>query len=76
MDHQVIGPAIRQGLQQGLQQGRQEARQEMLKEVIEKRFGLLPASIEERWTKLSLVEREAIFDRVFQASSLGELFPE
>ena len=41
MDHEIIGPAIRQGLQQGLQQGIQQGMQQegisILRRLIEKR---------------------------------------
>ncbi len=38
MDHEIIGPAIRQGLQQG----KQEESLYMVRRLLEKRFGRLP----------------------------------
>jgi predicted transposase YdaD len=90
LDHQVIGPAIKQGrqegLQEGLQQGRQEGRQEglqqgqqqgalaVLRKQIEKRFGSLPASMEEHLAALTEPELETVSIRVLDAKSIDDLF--
>lgn len=86
MDHEVIGPAIRQGLEQGLQQGLQEglrqglekghqkARSEVLKRQLEKRFGSLPAWVEPRLSALSVSELDDLLVRVFDVTRLEELF--
>ena len=82
LDHKVIGPAIKQGLQQGrqeglqegLQQGRQEGALAVLRKQIEKRFGLLPASVEERLASLTEPELEAVSIRVLDAKSMDDLF--
>jgi flagellar biosynthesis/type III secretory pathway protein FliH len=42
LDHEVVGPAIREGLQKGLEQGLQQGRQDILRRILEKRFGSLP----------------------------------
>jgi len=66
MDHKIIGPAIRQG--------RQEGELSMLRGLIGKRFGVIPPSIEERLSNLSVAELEAVSLRLFDARSLDDLF--
>ena len=81
MDHDVIGPAIRQGRQEGISEGRQEGihqgrREEVLKlfgGLIARRFGPLPASLDERLTKLSIAELEELSLRVLDARTIDEL---
>jgi hypothetical protein len=78
MDHDVIGPAIRQGMQQGLQQGMEQGRQQegisILRRQIEKRFGPLPPTMDERLTGLSIPEFEDLSLRVLDAQSVDDLF--
>jgi len=77
MDHDVIGPAIRQGREEGIYQGRQEGRREevlkILGALIGKRFGSLSASLEGRLTNLSIGELEELSLRVLDAQSVDEL---
>lgn len=66
MDHKVIGPAIREGmLKEGLS---------MLRAQIQKRFGTVPVWADEQLGKSSLVEIEALSLRLFDVSSVDELF--
>ena len=78
MDHEIIGPAIRQGLQQGIQQGLQQGRQQegisILRRQIEKRFGSLPPALEERLASLSIAELEDLSLRILDAQSVNDLF--
>jgi len=86
MDHEIIGPAIRQGLQQGMQQGLAEGRQQglqqgkqqegisILRRQIEKRFGPLAPALEERLSGLSIAELEDLPLRVLDAQSVNDLF--
>jgi predicted transposase YdaD len=74
MDHDVIGPAIRQGMEQGRKEGRQEEGLTILRRQINKRFGPLPASAEERLIKLSVGEIEDLSLRLLDARSVDELF--
>lgn len=66
MDHEVIGPAIRQG--------RQEGRSEILKRLLEMRFGSLPAWVEPRLSALSVSELDDLLVRVFDVTRVEELF--
>jgi hypothetical protein len=75
LDHEVIGPAIKQGLQQGRQEGRQEGEVFVLRRVIDRRFGALPGWADERLAQLSLAELDDLSLRVLDAVSLDELFP-
>jgi uncharacterized protein DUF4351 len=68
LDHEVIGPAIKQGMRQG--------ELTIIRRQIEKRFGTLPDGVEERLTQLSLAELDDLSLRVLDAASLDELFPE
>lgn len=85
MDHDVIGPAIRQGIAQGLEQGRREvlqAKEEarhqealiFLHRLIKARFGSISSAHEEQIAKLSLPELEDLGVRLFTANSIAELF--
>ena len=74
MDHEVIGPAIRQGLEQGRQEGRQEEAVSVLRRVIEKRFGPMPAWIEERLKIQSVAQLEELAVRAIDAPNLEHLF--
>ena len=70
MDHDVIGPAIRQGLQQG----RQEGELAILRRLIQKRFGPLPAWADERLTKSSIADLEDLSLRLLDVSNINDLF--
>ena len=90
LDHEVIGPAIRQGLQkgmeqglqqgmeQGLQQGLQQGRQReglaIVRGLLEKRFGTLPTAVEQHLTQISIADLEGLSLRLLDAQSLEELF--
>jgi hypothetical protein len=62
MDHEVIGPAIRQG------------RQEVLRRLLERRFGSLPDWAATRLDNLSTSEFDEVTIRVLDAASLEDLF--
>ncbi len=69
-DHDIIGPAIRQGRQEG----RQEGEMNLLRRQIGKRFGDLPAWVDKRLTELSSAELEELSLRFLDAVSLDDLF--
>jgi hypothetical protein len=76
LDHEVIGPAIKQGIALGREEGmRQEGEVFVLRRLIEKRFGALPNWADTRLTQLSLAELDDLSLRVLDAASLDELFP-
>jgi len=70
MDHKIIGPAIRRGLEQG----RKEEGLVMLRRQLAKRFGQLPAWVEQRLATLSLTELEDLSLAFLDAKTIGELF--
>ena len=85
MDHDLLGPKIREGITIGRQEGRQEGLQEGLQQglqqgrgvvrrLLEKRFGPLPEWAGERVERLSAAEFEEVALRVLDAGSLEEVF--
>ena len=82
MDHDFLGPLMRkerqEGLREGKQEGKQEGRQEgeitILRKQLSKRFGELPAWVEDRLINLSTSELEDLSLRVFDVKTLDELF--
>jgi predicted transposase YdaD len=86
MDHDIIGPAIRQGMQQGrleglqegmqqgMQQGRLEGLREVIRHLIEKRFGPLPSRLETQLLGLTADELDTVALGVIDAGSVKALF--
>jgi len=70
LDHEVIGPAIKEGMRQGMQQEGIS----ILRRLIEKRLGPLPGWAEERLTHLSLAALEDLSLRVLDATDMDNLF--
>ncbi len=70
MDHEIIGPAIRQGLQQG----KQEEILYTVRRQLEKCFGRLPFPVEQRLVHLPVDQLEDLSLRLLDAVSLDELF--
>ena len=70
MDHEIIGPAIRQGMQQG----KQEESLYLVRRLLEKRFGSLPLAVEQRLVHLPVDQLEDLSLRLLDAGSLDELF--
>ena len=75
LDHEVIGPAIKQGMREGLERGMQQGELSVLRRLIEKRFGPLPDWADERLAQLSLGELDDLSLRVLDATSLDDLLP-
>lgn len=73
LDHEVIGPAIKQGIQQGMQQGIQQGELTILRRQMEKRFGPLPGWAEQRLAQLSTSELDDLSLRILDAHTLDEL---
>jgi predicted transposase YdaD len=70
MDHDVIGPAIREGLQKG----RLEGELAILRRQIARRFGSLDPWVEEHLNKLSTTELEEVSLRLLDANNVDDLF--
>ena len=66
MDHDVIGPAIREGRLQG--------ELAVLRRLIAKRFGSVPSAVDERLLKLPIAELEDFSDKIIDAKTIDELF--
>ena len=79
MDHEVIGPAIRQGRKEGKAEGKLEGKIEGVSAVAERqltaRFGPLSAATKKRLAKLTLPELEDLAVRLLTAKNITELFP-
>ena len=69
LNHQIIGPAYRKGQEEG----RQEGELTILRRQIAKRFGPIPAWLEERLVRCSASDLEELSDRVLDAQSLEDL---
>jgi predicted transposase YdaD len=74
LDHEVIGPVLRQGIQQGIQQGMQQGEMLILRRQLEARFGELPSWVEERLGGLDSEALEELAIRVIKAKGLDEVF--
>ena len=66
LDHEVIGPAIRQGFKQG--------GSHIIRRQLENRFGKLPDWAELRLAALSAGDLDEIAVRVLSAKSLPDVF--
>lgn len=77
MDHDLLGPAIRQGRQEGLQEGRQEGRLEgerhFLDHLITLRFGSIPEWAASRLDSCTVADLERIGSQLFDAKTLEQL---
>ncbi len=87
MDHEVIGPAIRQGRREGKAEGKAQGKVEgklegkleeaaaLAQRQLTARFGPLSAKTKRCLAKLTLPELEDLAIRLLTARSLDELFP-
>ncbi len=73
-ENEVLGPPYVRGLEEGEQKGRKEGELSILRRLIQKRFGILPASVEERLAAKTPAELEELSVRLLDADSLDELF--
>jgi hypothetical protein len=73
MDHKVLGREFKRGMQEGRLEGRLEGEALLLRRQIERRYGPIPAWANERISKCSLAEIEALADRIFDAPTLEDL---
>lgn len=63
-----------QGLQQGRQEGRQEGEAKVLHRLLSRRFGALPAWVDQRLEQANEVDLEYWTDRVLDAQALDDVF--
>jgi predicted transposase YdaD len=83
MDHEVIGPAIRQGRREGKVEGKLEGKLEgkieeavaLAQRMLKARFGPLSPKTKRCLAKLTLPELEDLAIRLLTAKSITELFP-
>jgi predicted transposase YdaD len=73
LNHQIIGPAYRQGRQEGRQEGQQEGELELLRRQIVKRFGPIPAWLDERLARCSASDLLDLGERLLDAQSLEDI---
>jgi predicted transposase YdaD len=84
MDHEVIGPAIRQGRREGKAEGKAEGKLEgkieeaaaLAQRQLTARFGPLAPKTKRSLAKLTLPELEDLAIRLLTANSISELFPD
>jgi predicted transposase YdaD len=73
MDHKVLGREYKRGRAEGIEEGRQQGELTILRRLLEKRFGPIPAWVEERLGGRSAEDLEALSIRLLEAQSLEEL---
>jgi hypothetical protein len=66
MDHDLLGPAIRQGLEKDPKEGRNQEAFAFLSLLLTRRFGTVPSAVTERLVKLPTSELEEIGQRLSQ----------
>lgn len=71
MDHDVLGPVLRQGREEG----RHETFLRIIKRSLALRFGSVPASINDRLANFSSNELETLHERLPQITDIKDLFP-
>jgi hypothetical protein len=82
MDHDVLGPVLRQGREEGREEGRKEGLKEgeeaariIIRRLLEQRFGIVPAWVAPRLASLSAPDLVRLSDRIPEASDIKDLFP-
>jgi hypothetical protein len=73
MDHDLFGPAIRQGREEGVEEGVEKGERKLLMIVIEQRFGPVPDWAIKRIDSLTEPELERASRRLLSVCSLEEL---
>ncbi len=74
MDHDLYGPKIREGMAAGRAAGLEEGERLVVRRLIEKKFGPMPAWVDQRLGAMTLGDIENVALRVLDAASLQELF--
>ncbi|MDC8760271.1 Rpn family recombination-promoting nuclease/putative transposase [Janthinobacterium fluminis] len=73
-EYNAIQKGLKRGLRQGRQEGRLQADRAWLESLLHKRFGNMPPSIGARIEAAPVARIEYWYDRLFDASSLEEIF--
>jgi predicted transposase YdaD len=73
-ENEVLGPAYLRGREEGREQGQHEGQLALLRRQIERRFGALPAWVEQKLSQSSAEDLEAVGLRVLDATALEDLF--
>ena len=73
LENEVLGPRIKKGIEEGRQEGLKEGELKVLRRLIEKRFGAIPAWVEDRLAGRSTAELEDLSVRMLDAQSLEDL---
>jgi predicted transposase YdaD len=81
MDHEVLGPKLREARAEGAREGREEGRQEgreeegrlILSQLLKKRFGRLPVWAAKRLAAMAPADIEKAALQLLDAASLEEL---
>jgi predicted transposase YdaD len=71
LDHDVLGPVLRQGREEGLAVARR-----MIRRYLQQRFGIVPPWVDARIASLSAPELETLHDRIPEVSDVKDLFPD
>ena len=74
MEHDLLGPKIREGIAIGERQGREKGAREIVRRQIEKRFGRLPKWARQQLDSMSAAKIDSVALRVLDVKSLKELF--
>jgi len=78
LDHDLLGPVlkqgIRQGMEQGIEQGAHQGAEAVLRRLMQKRFGPLPEWANTRLSEFTTPELEDLSLRLLDVQTLDELF--
>ena len=73
LEHEVLGPMIKEAELKGERKGLQEGELKVLRRLIEKRFGTMPGWAEEQLASRSAAELEELSLRVLDAHSIEDI---
>jgi flagellar biosynthesis/type III secretory pathway protein FliH len=73
---QGIEKGIEKGIEQGIDKGIAQGKAELLAKLLVKRFGSLPAQVENKLNHATSDQLETWSERIFEAASLDALFDE
>src|SRR5258708_32825202 len=68
LDHEVLGREYKKGLREGLEEGQEKGERALLSRLMEKRFGAVPAPVEQLLSGKSLAELVDLGVRLLDAT--------